>query len=77
MIDRKYSLTEIDAMRDAIGYLRLSRFMFMDQVKSSALIEEQLRTYMMAGIAPEELIEAGKKAEADFLARQVQKTAWR
>jgi hypothetical protein len=49
---RAYTLNEIDLMRDAVALLAgLSRV-------PPATIEDRLRTYMMAGIAPAELIGA-------------------
>ncbi len=69
MSDRKYSLAEIDEMRWSIAWIRAEQTRFLDHVTSNTVIENLLRTYMMAGIEPTELAAAAKKAEAEIMAR--------
>jgi hypothetical protein len=53
MIDRKYSLDEIDRMREAVQYFHISNWTSGERL--DRIIEDQLRTYMTAGIDPAEL----------------------
>ena len=61
---RRYTVTEIDTMRDAI----VSRLQEMNETRSyydnCKLAEMRLRTYLEAGVDPEEIVERdhGKKA---------------
>ena len=67
MIERKYSVSEIDSMRSSVKMLNSTRR--SDRLSSGApvswfvpgdasLIEDRLRTYMLAGIEPQELADA-------------------
>ena len=65
MTDRKYSVAEIDRMRaavgekvaDALGGLIGETTKTLGEASQyiNAITEERLRTYMLAGIGPEEL----------------------
>lgn len=67
MNERRYSLAEIDGMRDAL----FEKYMREDLASGSACrgdigrvsekTETRLRTYLMAGIDPKELIEELKR----------------
>ena len=68
-MERKYSVDEIDRMRDAVehvylfGYRRSeapegrheARFYNHNEVVMAQCVEEQVRTYMLAGVDPSEL----------------------
>lgn len=58
-VPRRYSLEEIDAMRADIGSSYPSGVSY-NMGERSREIEDQLRTYMMAGIAPSELAKKRK-----------------
>lgn len=65
---RKYTLDEIDAMRRSVRVilaLPLGSGRDFD-----ARAEDQLRTYMLAGISPDELIEKAKKVESAWFERE-------
>ena len=63
MAERKYSVSEIDQMRrDVAGVMRWAG--------TPAEVEDQLRTHMLNGTAPEELTEASKEAFAEMAARR-------
>lgn len=55
MPERAYTISEIDRMREALRWILtpLNRCYFAEDVERQ--IEGQLRTYMAAGIEPEEL----------------------
>ncbi len=66
MTDRKYSISEIDAMRKAMDqrlfFQRGERMYgpgddFREQQTIRRNVEEQLRTYMLAGIEPQDVID--------------------
>ena len=50
MADRKYSIDEIDRMRRAVH----------DICRNNDLVEDRLRTYMLNGTEPEELMQYAK-----------------
>lgn len=56
MIERKYSVAEIDRMRVLVRFTIPDGTTFYGE-GVTVWIEERLRTYMMAGIGPEELQE--------------------
>jgi len=80
MTERKYSVSEIDRMRVALANIENSNsywpspydgdsgalcwFPGIDYAAQSARIEDQLRTYLIGGVSPEELGEKAEKAEA-------------
>ena len=66
MKERAYTVSEIDRMRDAVGHRLIFgvppsspdiplTFPNYKEVDKTVIVEEQLRTYMIAGIEPEEL----------------------
>ena len=70
MTDRKYSVAEIDRMRAAVahkwlwgrpidtsceGLARVHTSRVFKSKEKTVAVEEMLRTYMLAGIGPEEL----------------------
>ncbi len=55
MSERKYSVSEIERMRDALRWILIQPGVTYYEDQKAAEIEEQLRTYMLAGTAPEEL----------------------
>ena len=57
MTDRKYSVAEIDRMRAAVheNVLETRGLFYGDGAKLATVVEDRLRTYMLAGIGPEEL----------------------
>ncbi len=63
MPERAYTVAEIDRMREMLVRLR-----------GSSVAEDQLRTYMLAGITPDELEAA---LEVWVLEREAQRQAWR
>jgi hypothetical protein len=68
-IECRYTLAEIDRMRAALytlaaPYCSIPHEFITDQTGFETRIEEQLRTYLMACIKPEEL-ETKKKAYLD------------
>jgi hypothetical protein len=63
MPQRAYTVAEIDRMREMLVRLR-----------GSSVAEDQLRTYMLAGITPDELDAA---LEVWNLEREAQRQAWR
>lgn len=53
---RSYTLAEVDTMREAIGYLEAIGYVRGSDLTGKLIkVEEQLRTYMMAGIDPADL----------------------
>lgn len=54
MTDRKYTLAEIDRMRNAINWMYPDGVAFYQDERARET-EERLRTYMAAGIEPEDL----------------------
>jgi hypothetical protein len=63
MIERKYSLKDIDSMRVSIRTMLTIGNGSYKVDEKNAEIENRLRTYMMAGIEPADL----RKAESDYL----------
>jgi len=68
-IEYRYTLAEIDQMRSSLYVLAsphcsIPQEYVTDQTGFAKRIEEQLRTYLMAGIKPEEL-KAKEKAWTD------------
>jgi hypothetical protein len=61
MAERKYSLSEIDAMRMALQCLLIHPGVPYQPVEKTKEIEEQLRTYMINGTDPEELTKAAAR----------------
>ncbi len=66
MLERAYTVAEIDRMRRAVDHLWLFGCMLneapslqqsrtYDETERTAFVEEMLRTYMLAGVGPEEL----------------------
>jgi len=72
LVERKYSLREIDAMRRCLWIALFNEDWDVPR-NANSLIEERLRTYLMAGVDPSELeeaaAEANKKAEAERILR--------
>ena len=61
-MSRKYTIEEIDRMRNAIDILQWNRRIgFSDPEYQTRLIEERLRTYMFAGTEPDDLVEYVKQ----------------
>jgi hypothetical protein len=61
MVERKYSIGEIDRMRNALSVLCDTGFAFA-RMDRNAGIEQKLRTYMQNGTEPDELEKlAGEK----------------
>lgn len=57
MTERKYSISEIDKMRGAVRLkLQPGPMQPYNDAELSARVEDQLRTYMMAGVDPDELV---------------------
>lgn len=69
MAERKYSVAEIDDMRDSIRWSYPSDTAFYAKERD-ADIENRLRTYMQNGTDPEELREMRKQASDADYARQ-------
>lgn len=70
---RKYSLSEIDRMREAISVIEISKtvgLIVSGDRRVDSIVEEKLRTYMIAGIGPEELVENAHAAEDAAWRRQ-------
>src|SRR5579863_2515949 len=70
---KSYTLNEIDAMREYVKKLLLPNAYFThtsylhERIEVKEQIEQRLRTYMMAGISPDELkTKADKKNENDY-----------
>lgn len=61
MTERKYSISEIDKMRGAVRLkLQPGPMQPYNGAELSARVEDRLRTYMLAGVDPDELVkEAG------------------
>ena len=57
MEQRKYSFSEIQAMRQALAFSYPSGVCYYADERSKE-IEERIRTYMVAGIDPQEVINA-------------------
>lgn len=68
---RKYSVAEIDAMRECIGWMYPSGVSYL-QGERAADIENRLRTYMTNGTEPDELQKAARKS----LERMATGPAW-
>lgn len=66
MIERKYSLGEIDAMRNAVYELTAGIVGRTDM----ALVEDRLRTYMMAGVDPQELVDKGEGRRKELVPKR-------
>ena len=65
MTERSYTLKEIDRMREAISYVHCIRGVDADHLDAvNRSIEDHLRTYMLAGISPEDLELKAKELEA-------------
>lgn len=64
MSHRKYSVAEIDVMRRSVHVLIASNEI------ATASAEDWLRTYMLNGTDPEELVDAAEQAHAAALARE-------
>lgn len=60
MTERKYSVAEIDLMRQAIERLRSLTSVSRQSIDGSKDVEARLRTYMLNGTSPEELQDAAK-----------------
>lgn len=84
LIDHRYTVLEIDRMRRAIyklGNLSARKFggpgIFYESVaeqraamaEEGSRVEDEVRTYMLAGIRPEELEDRAEKAHAEFQER--------
>lgn len=54
---RRYSLSEIDAMRNAIRWSYSTGVAFYAEERTKE-IEERIRTYMAADVDPQEIIDA-------------------
>ena len=65
MIERAYTVREIDRMRIAITEFlwRRQSMRYSWSAPDPVRVEEQLRTYLIAGVAPEALEEAADGAE--------------
>lgn len=66
----KYSVDEIDVMRFAVGRILIGPHVeqWASWSNFDATVENRLRTYMQNGTAPEELIAAAEKVEAQYQA---------
>lgn len=53
-MERAYTLSEIDEMRGLL-YERVMRLNHVFYDHDAALIEDQLRTYLVAGLGPDDL----------------------
>ena len=67
---RKYSLNEIDEMRSYIETLHMvcrpaNYSVFYGQENQSAKVENELRTYLMAGVGPSDIKEKAEKYKSD------------
>jgi hypothetical protein len=65
MIERAYTVSEIDRMRIAISEFlwRRKSMRWSCNGPDPARVEDQLRTYLIAGVSPEALEEAADLAE--------------
>jgi hypothetical protein len=64
MSEHKYSISEIDAMRQCLGWMFGSES--YDPKQRAAEVEDRLRTHMLNGTTPEELT----KARDEWIARE-------
>ena len=69
MIERKYSVAEIDAMRNAISWVYPGPGVPFYKEEADKAIEERIRTYMSAGVDPQELIDQCGKTIAAWQQR--------
>lgn len=79
LIDHRYTVLEIDRMRAAVWWLDnprgRDREVFIDTrsheqlAADEASVEGKLRTYMLAGVRPEELEAAAEAREAEYRER--------
>jgi hypothetical protein len=60
---RKYSLAEIDKMRSALNIILIRPNSCYDSAVAKETIERRLRTYLLAGIDPEELFEKARRTD--------------
>ncbi len=67
---RKYSVDEIDRMRDALEEVASNRNFYLHQAAvKPETIEARLRTYMVNGTDPEELEQIAKRFENDVISK--------
>jgi hypothetical protein len=71
MTERKYSVSEIDKMRQAVDVLLTRNGVPFRKADRVVEIEQRLRTYMMNGTDPKELEE---KAQAHIRREYVQRS---
>jgi len=58
---KKYSISDIDRMRNALRYLKIENMVPYYEEELAAAVEDQLRTHMMNGTDPHELEQAIQK----------------
>lgn len=61
-MDRKYTVAEIDQMRSSIRWSYPCGVSYYPDQRERE-IEDRLRTYMLNGTEPEELVEMGRRAQ--------------
>lgn len=62
-MERKYSISEIDAMRESVSTLMLA-IAHYQCAPDERRVEDKLRTYLIAGVSPEELAAEAKAHRA-------------